>query len=176
MSPNHASAKTKLEDSWRLREATTSPGDFSFLWEMLIEAYAWRPDAPRPSVVEIQDNRNVSMYLRGWGRPGDAGVIAEEKTEPVGACWYRLFTEAEHGYAYTGPTIPELTLAVRPERRSRGIGTALLVALIERAKTDGFRAITLSVEEDNRALHLYERQGFTRIDQIENAWTMRVEL
>jgi ribosomal protein S18 acetylase RimI-like enzyme len=168
--------ETKVVDRWTVREATTSPGDLAFLWQMLAEAHNWRGDAPRPSIGEIQANAKVSIYLRGWERPGDTGVIAEEQTEPAGAGWYRLFTEAEHGYAYIEPAIPELTLAVRPEHRGRGIGTALLTALVERAKTEGFRAIVLSVEEDNQALRLYERQGFTRINQIDNAWTMRCEL
>ena len=38
---------------------------------------------------------------------------------------------------------------------------ALLAALLDQAKASGYPAISLSVDRDNRARHLYERSGFT---------------
>ena len=50
-----------------------------------------------------------------------------------------------------------------PNRRGRGIGEALLEALTERARADGYPALSLSVERGNEPLvSFYEGHGFTR--------------
>jgi ribosomal protein S18 acetylase RimI-like enzyme len=119
----------------------------------------------------------VAVYIEGWGRPGDAGVIAEDEDGvPLGAAWYRRFTQAEHGYGFLAPEVPELTVAVAPQNRGRGVGTALLEALVERAEAEGAPALSLSVEDDNPALRLYERLRFERVGRAGTAWTMRRDL
>lgn len=52
-------------------------------------------------------------------------------------------------------------IAVREVARGRGIGTALLEAVIEAARNEGIRALGLEVVDVNdRAMRLYERLGF----------------
>jgi ribosomal protein S18 acetylase RimI-like enzyme len=59
---------------------------------------------------------------------------------------------------------PELAIAVVPSRRGRGVGDALLNALCDRARSEGHRAISLSVERDNDVLvSFYEKHGFERV-------------
>ncbi len=54
-------------------------------------------------------------------------------------------------------------LAVVPERRGRGIGTAVIRAVLAEAGAAGL-AVTLSVGRDNRdAIRLYERLGFRTV-------------
>ena len=54
-------------------------------------------------------------------------------------------------------------LYVVPERRSAGIGRALLLAAIEAAKAEGCAAVDLEVERDHaRVESLYLREGFVR--------------
>ncbi len=66
------------------------------------------------------------------------------------------------GYGFVDEETPELAIAVVPSRRGRGIGEALLDALCERARADGYRALSLSVERDNAVLvSFYEEHGFT---------------
>ncbi len=56
-----------------------------------------------------------------------------------------------------------LTIAVRPRVRQRGIGRALIAALIESAREKGVRSLFLEVASDNvAALHLYETSFFVR--------------
>lgn len=144
---------------------------------MLYEAAAWRPGPARPSFDRVMSNRQVALYVEGWPCAGDAGVVAEDDAgRALGAAWYRLFAEDEPGYGFIDPSIPEITAAVRSEVRGRGVGTALLEALVERARADGHEALSLSVEMDNPAAHLYERAGFARVGRGENVWTMRLDL
>jgi ribosomal protein S18 acetylase RimI-like enzyme len=153
----------------RIRAATAQ--DIGFLWDALGWAANWRG----ASEEKIGEDSFVAAYVRGWGRQGDAGFLAEdEDARPIGAAWYRLFAEDDHGYGYLSPEIPELSLAVHPEHRGRGTGTALLEALSERARTEGVSALSLSVEKDNPAIRLYERVGFERLRLNGGAWTMRL--
>jgi GNAT superfamily N-acetyltransferase len=54
-------------------------------------------------------------------------------------------------------------LAVRPDAQGRGIGRALTVACIDRARAQGFRALVLSTPAGAAVPHrLYESMGFVR--------------
>ena len=78
--------------------------------------------------------------------------------ERVGAAWYRLLTEEAPGYGFVAPGVPELGMGVAEAFRGRGVGGALLGALMERARAEGFGALSLSVEDGNDpAARLYER-------------------
>ncbi len=119
--------------------------DVGFLATMLGEAAVWRPEKRTPTGEEVMADPRYEMYLRGWPRPGDVGVVAEDDA-PVGAAWYRTFTEADHAYGFVGEDVPELAIAVVASRRGEGIGRRLLVALIEASVAQGCPALSLSVQ------------------------------
>jgi ribosomal protein S18 acetylase RimI-like enzyme len=143
--------------------------DVRFLRDMLHHAYYWRERNPG------EGSGPVALYVKGWGRPGDTALIAVEDGFPVGAAWYRLFKRSQPGYGFVDEETPELALAVVPARRGKGIGDALLNALYERAKADGYGAVSLSVARDNDALLGYyeQKHGFERIDEDGHSVTMR---
>jgi len=109
---------------------------------------------------------------------GDAGVVAldRESGARLGGAWYRLMPEEEPGYGFVSPGVPEVSIGVVPESRGQGVGGALLEKLVERAKTDDFDTISLSVEDGNAAIRLYERCGFMKLFRVENGWTMKADL
>jgi len=144
--------------------------DFAFIATMLGEAAVWRPDKPTPTGDEVLADPQYAMYLEGWPRPGDYGVIAEDD-EPVGAAWYRTYTEASHGYGFISADVPELSIAVVASRRHEGIGRRLLVELIDASIAQGYAALSLSVADGNPARRLYESVGFVYVEQ-HGSWTM----
>jgi len=111
------------------------------------------------------------MYLAGWPRPGDHGLIAEQDA-PVGAAWYRTYTEVSHGIGFIAEDIPELSIAVAASRRHEGIGRRLLADLINASDSQGYPALSLSVAEANPARRLYESVGFVPVEKHESSWTM----
>ncbi len=144
---------------------------------MSYEAAMWRPGAPRPPLEEVLGEPRFARYVSAWGRSGDAAVIAEDdRGAPVGAAWYRLFTASEPGFGFVDDTTPEISIAVRGDARERGVGTSLLRALADRARSDGFDALSLSVEKDNPAVRLYERAGFSVVESDVNTFTMCLNL
>ena len=155
-----------------VRAATSA--DLPFLRAMIYEAATWRTEV-RPPVEIVLADPHVARYVSGWGRHGDAGVIGEDD-RPVGAAWFRVFPVDEPGYGFVAADVPELSIAVASESRGRGVGGRLLDALVDVARDEGHRAVSLSVEPDNPARRLYERAGFVRVADDGGAWTMLLEL
>lgn len=138
-----------------------SAADLPLLTRMLAYAADWRPGAEVRSDEDVLGDPHLRRYVQGWPRAGDAGVVALDRSGgPLGASWYRVFSESEPGYGFVDAATPELSIAVEPTSRGRGVGEALLRELVRIARVRGVGAVSLSVEPDNPARHLYEKVGF----------------
>lgn len=145
--------------------------DLPFLAAMLGEAAVWRPDKQTPTGDEVLADPRYAMYLAGWPRHGDHGVVAEQEL-PAGAAWYRTYTEASRGHGFVSEDVPELSIAVIASRRGEGIGRRLLIELIDASVDQGYPALSLSVREQNPARDLYESVGFVTVVKEGTSWTM----
>jgi GNAT superfamily N-acetyltransferase len=155
----------------RVRCRPAGAEDFTFLATMLGEAAVWRPDKPTPTADEVMADPAYAMYLVGWPRHADFGLVADEGG-PVGAAWYRTYTEESHGYGFIAEDVPELSIAVIESRRQEGIGRTLLSDLVGASVAQGHSAISLSVAENNPARGLYESVGFEPVTKHGSSWTM----
>jgi GNAT superfamily N-acetyltransferase len=134
--------------------------DLPFLREMLYAALMWQPEAERYPLEFVLAHPEVVRFHDGWGRAGDVALIAQDGGQPVGCVWYRLFTDGDHGAGYIDDATPELAIAVADGYRGQGAGATLLDAAAQRARRDGLARLSLSVDEDNPAKHLYARLGW----------------
>jgi ribosomal protein S18 acetylase RimI-like enzyme len=150
--------------------------DVPFLKKMLYEAARWNPDWPREPIEDVLADPVLVRYHTGWGRHGDGGVIAEVDGEPVGAAWYRVFTEDAPGYGFIDEKTPELSIAVLPLHRRKGIGHALVHSCMVQAREEGFQALSLSVAVHNRSRMMYQRAGFQRVEERGDHWVMVANL
>lgn len=137
--------------------------DTGFLWEMLYQAIQVAKGAEPPS-RDVLLQPEIRRYLQDWGRPHDSGFVAVDPvtSNPIGAVWLRLLTGGRRGYGYVDDATPELTIAVVPECRGKGIGTRLLSHLL-RDSESRHPSLSLSVSPDNPALRLYRRLGFETV-------------
>jgi ribosomal protein S18 acetylase RimI-like enzyme len=151
---------------YTLRRATLS--DEPLIAAMLAEAASWER-APGESPYPLDDLLaipEVADYVEGWGRNGDAGIVADVDGAPAGASWYRRFTAEHPGYGFIAADIPGLSIGVDPARQGLGIGRALVAATVELAREQGHKALSLSVSERNLvARKLYERAGFVVVER-----------
>lgn len=161
-------------DSLITRAARDS--DASFLFEMLLGALNHDPAQPRLSAADVLANPHLRVYVDGWGRPDDLGVVAETGNRPIGAAWLRIFDPSEPGYGFVDADVPELSVAVLPKWRGRGVGSRLLADLEAAAVRAGCAAISLSVRPSNPATRLYRRRGFREVGATGKSITMLLEL
>ena len=148
--------------------------DEPFLWEMLFQAI-YVPDGQTALPREAIHLPELARYVQDWGREGDYGFLASDTAtgQPIGAVWLRLLTRANQGYGYVDDDTPELSIAVLPEHRGQGVGTELLNYLL--SSVYGHSSISLSVSENNPALRLYKRFGFTVLSKSAGSLTMKWE-
>lgn len=80
-----------------------------FLREMLYEAACWRPGTSRPPRDEVLSLHENALYLEGWGRNGDAAVVAlgPDGGGRIGAAWYRLMPPEDPGYGFVDASTPK---------------------------------------------------------------------
>ena len=134
-----------------------------FLREMLYESVYWRAIANdnNPSFEEGLAAPEVSKALADWGeREGDIAVVALIDSIPVGAAWYRFYTDDNFIRGYIEETIPALVIAVHTGYRRQGVGKKMIEWLIEHASKHNIQKISLMVSKDNQAIHLYRKCGF----------------
>lgn len=132
---------------------------------MLAHAYAWRVNAFEADIP-------LTRYIDNWGRPGDVAVIAHDTGNRVGAAWLRRFKASEPGYAFVDEQTPELSIAVVPSQRNRGLGRELMDALLEDAREAGYAQVSLSVEKGSPAVGFYERYGFEVVGEQDGGLVM----
>jgi ribosomal protein S18 acetylase RimI-like enzyme len=142
--------------------------------EPFLRQLAWHaihvPDGNPPPPLSIVDSPEISRYFKNWGQPTDIGFAAEVNGEFIGAAYVRLLTGENRGYGYVDDNTPELSIALLPEWRGRGVGTSLLKALL--AETDReFTGTSLSVSRTNPAARLYERFGFVIVSSSADSVT-----
>jgi [ribosomal protein S18]-alanine N-acetyltransferase len=104
----------------------------------------------------------VAIERRAFTTPWSLAMFVLELSKPSGVCLAADVEGELAGYLVCSryDTVWHLmNIAVDPDRRRRGIATALIGALLERVDRDG--QLTLEVRRSNEgAIALYERFGF----------------
>jgi GNAT superfamily N-acetyltransferase len=108
------------------------------------------------TLAEVEPDRQIVAELEGT-------IVGTVLIYPAGT----TFSDPE-GIS-TRLEWPEVRLlAVAPEARSRGVGTALMQACIRRARESGASALTLHTSDMMQvAMHMYEHMGFERAPNLD---------
>lgn len=158
-----------------------APEDAEFLLDMLLEEVNWGLETP-VSRRQLLRDKVLSLYLSGWQREGDIGIIAVDTGGPnglqipVGAAWLRKFSPTTPGPAFIDESVPELTLGVTPPHRDRGIELGLIRTLISRAKEAGIHRISVIVADGHPTRTIYDAAGFTHVRTDENGHTLVLDI
>ena len=166
-------------ETWRGRraapagDATANPGGAARLRPMvpadLVDVIALEhelfpddPWTPEMFAEEVAQPRESRLYLLAEADAGDGGVADSDIVSGRGAASGNVMA----GYAGMmfipgGTQADVLTIAVRQAYWGRGIGSALLSALLTAARERGCAEVFLEVRADNPRAHgLYLRRGF----------------
>jgi len=132
------------------------PAEFAAVGELRVAAYA----AGR----FLSDASNYGPTLRTLGTDGTGQILAAvADSQLLGTVMLQLPPHA--GQVVRNPDEAEVrALAVAPQAQGRGVGQALLRAVIERAAGLGVRHLVLSTQSGmDAARHLYLAAGFGRL-------------
>jgi ribosomal protein S18 acetylase RimI-like enzyme len=134
------------------------PEDREFLYRLYASTRAeeiarvdW-PDEQKETFLRFQFDAQHTYYTRQFaGATFDVVLLAGR---PVG----RLYVDRR------GREIRLIDIALLPEYRGRGLGGAMMEALLDEARERGL-AVTIHVERDNPARSLYDRLGFRPVEE-----------
>jgi phosphinothricin acetyltransferase len=107
------------------------------------------------------DERRAWLHARRQG--GFPVIVAEAGGEVIGFASFGEFRGAWYGYRHT----VEHSVHVRSDRRGRGVGSALVSALLERAAALRKHVIVGGIDAANEgSLRMHERLGFERVAHL----------
>ncbi|MEL6672931.1 MAG: GNAT family N-acetyltransferase [Bacteroidota bacterium] len=155
--------------SYSLLPLTAS--DHAFLKQMFYAALFVPPGKPLYA-WELLEEPHLAKYWVDWGRPTDAGWIAVQKAEQLGAVWTRFFSRENAGYGFVREDIPELGIALVEGMRGKGLGTRLMQKMMATAQEKGWSGLSLSADTRNQAVRLYEKLGFQEVKTEGTSITM----
>jgi ribosomal protein S18 acetylase RimI-like enzyme len=147
-----ASSHAAVETEVSRRPATAT--DEAFLRELFESAHPDLQLVPLPAdqlrgLIEMQCRAQRLGYATQW--PAATDTIIERDGRPVG----RLLVDL-------GAVTTIVDIAVLPRERNRGVGSAVLSAVLATAD-ENRQAVQLSVSNGNQARRLYERLGFAPV-------------
>lgn len=141
----------------------------SFLYEAI-----FIPEGVTPPPRSIVRDPSLSCYIDAFGSGTcDHALVAVLSDGTVtGAVWTRLLAEQSP----LAGDVPTLAIAVLPAHRGQGIGIALLHAMLRTLARHGWQRVALSVQKANPALRLYQRAGFTIVQDNDEELVMVREI
>jgi ribosomal protein S18 acetylase RimI-like enzyme len=141
--------------AWTLRAATAE--DVGWLFRIYastreeeLAATGW-PDEVKAQFLGMQFQAQDRYYRQVY--PDASFDLVEVSGEPAG----RLYVNR------APDEIRIIDIALLPAFRGRGLGSAILRAVLDEADAVG-RPVTIHVEQHNPALRLYQRLGFRVLD------------
>lgn len=164
----------------RLHASRITEGFLSFLGPgFLARLYRRITRTPGSFLLVVDGDDGVIGFLAGSADVGGLyrsfvlrdGVAAGLAAAPrLVRGWRRVIETLRHGGggSGTGRGTELLAVATDPAASGRGVGSALVSAFLDRVRAAGGTEAYVVVGADNdRAVALYERAGFTRADEFE---------
>ena len=127
------------------------------------------PEGAEPPARDIIEKPELRVYTDDFGsRRGDHCLVADVGGKVVGAVWTRIMND----YGHVDDETPSFALSLYREYRGQGIGTQLMVKMLELLKRQGYERASLAVQKANYAVKLYRDVGFKTVDENEEEYIM----
>jgi ribosomal protein S18 acetylase RimI-like enzyme len=155
---------SRLHVDVRLRPV--AEGDREFLYRLYastrqeeLSVVEWEP-GQKEAFLRMQFEAQSRFYTENY--PGASLQVIEVQGQPAG----RLYV------ARWGTEIRIMDIALLPEFRRQGLGTALMQEILAEGQASGL-PVTIHVERMNPALGLYQRLGFRLLEDKGVYWLMQ---
>ena len=127
------------------------------------------PAGVQPPDRAIIRQPELQVYIRDFGKnETDHCLVADADGKIVGAVWARIMDD----YGHVDDETPSLAISLLPEYRNKGIGTALMLRMLDLLAKYGYQRTSLAVQKANYAAGMYEAVGFGTVDENEEEYIM----
>ena len=79
-------------------------------------------------------------------------------------------------YGHVDDETPSCAVSLYNEYRGQGIGSQLMMKMLDLLRQQGYKKVSLSVQKANYAVKMYEKSGFKTVDENEKEYIMAAEL
>ena len=147
-------------------------GENDLLKDFLYEAI-FIPEGAEPPARDIIEKPELRVYTDDFGTgKGDNCLVADFGGKVVGAVWTRIMDD----YGHVDDDTPSFAISLYREYRGQGIGSQLMVKMLELLKWQGYERASLSVQKANYAVKMYRNVGFRTVDENAEELIMVCEL
>ena len=166
---------------WQLSDAALAirhfnKHDFPILAKLQYEAI-FIPEGVEPPPYEIIQQPEIDVYIRNFGeKQDDCCLLAEIDGKIIGGVWVRILSGEIKGFGYVDDETPEFAISLFKEYRNQGIGTKLMLEMIDYLRNKGYKQCSLAVQKDNYAVKMYKNVGFKTVKEKEQEYLMVLNL
>lgn len=151
---------------YTIRKIKTS--EYHVLDDFLYEAI-FIPEGIKAPPKEIIQKPELQLYIENFGeKKGDICFVAEAENTIIGAVWVRIIND----YGHIDDETPSFAISLYREHRNKGIGTALMKAMLDKLKSSGYKQASLAVQKANYAVNMYRNVGFEIVDENDEEYIM----
>lgn len=79
-------------------------------------------------------------------------------------------------YGHIDDDTPSFAISLLPGYRGQGIGTKLMLAMLELLRKEGYERASLAVQKENYAVKMYRSCGFETVSENEQEYIMVCKL
>lgn len=152
--------------NYTIREINAA--EYPLLEDFLYEAI-FIPQGVEPPPRSIINNDELQVYIKDFGeKPDDRCLVAEADEKIVGVVWVRIMED----YGHIDDETPSFAISLYREYRGHGIGTALMVKMLELLRESGYKKASLAVQKENYAVKMYKKVGFEVVGENEEEYIM----
>lgn len=127
-------------------------------------------DAPPRNVIYSPE---LQVYIHDFGKQkDDIALVAEVDNHIIGAVWVRIMND----YGHIDNETPSFAISLYKEYRHYGIGTAMMLQMLETLRNRGYKQASLSVQKQNYAVEMYQKAGFEIVDENTEEYIMVCQL
>lgn len=127
------------------------------------------PEGVTPPPKSIIEQPDLQVYTKDFGKEKyDICFVAEADNRVVGAVWVRDMKD----YGHIADGVPSFAISLYKEYRNLGIGTKLMVTMLDELRKIGCDKASLAVQKANYAVKMYKKVGFEIIDENDEEYIM----
>lgn len=127
-------------------------------------------DTPPKDIIKQPE---LQVYVENFGdKEGDKCFVAETADTIIGAVWVRVMND----YGHIDDDTPSFAISLLKGYRGNGIGTQLMIQMLDELRRLGYKQASLAVQKMNYAVRMYKNVGFEIAFENEEEYIMICKL